>query len=90
MSRNFGKNASGQLIRDETTNQAFNTIEKDLKKLNTSTEASLLFNSGLATEFEKETSSLSSTSSASDNDAKSEIEAIVATLKNLSKKIKAL
>ena len=39
MSRNFGKNASGQLIRDETTNQAFNTIEKDLKKLNTSTEA---------------------------------------------------
>ena len=43
MSRNFGKNASGQLIRDETTNQAFQTMEKDLKSLSDTSAKSTKF-----------------------------------------------
>ena len=81
MSRNFGKNASGQLIRDETTNQAFQTMEKDLKSLSDTSAKSTKFKADVIREFEIAMSGITSSSSASD---------IGTALKNLTEKIKGL
>ena len=86
----FGKNPSGQLIDDPTTNQAFSTVEKDMAVLEERVKVLEEFIDGLPKQLETAMSLIAYPGTTSWDDINVAVIAVVDALNDLSNRVKKL
>ena len=86
----FGKNPSGQIVEDPTTNQAFSTIERDMESLETRVKVLEAFTEELPKQVETAMSLIADPASTSVANLNVAIIALVDALNDLSNRVKKL
>ena len=86
----FGKNPSGQIVEDPTTNQAFSTIERDMESLETRVKVLEAFTEELPKQVETAMSLIADPASTSVANLNIAIIALVDALNDLSNRVKKL
>ena len=86
----FGKNPSGQIVEDPTTNQAFSTIERDMESLEARVKELEEFIEELPKQVETAMSLIADPASTSAANLNIAIIALVDALNDLSNRVKKL
>ena len=86
----FGKNPSGQIVEDPTTNQAFSTIERDMEGLEARVKVLEAFTEELPKQVETAMSLIADPASTSVANLNIAIIALVDALNDLSNRVKKL
>ena len=86
----FGKNPSGQIVEDPTTNQAFSTIERDMEVLEVRVKVLEAFIEELPKQVETAMSLIADPASTSVGNLNIAIIALVDALNDLSNRVKKL
>jgi len=86
----FGKNPSGQIVEDPTTNQAFSTIERDMESLETRVKVLEAFTEELPKQVETAMNLIADPASTSVANLNIAIIALVDALNDLSNRVKKL
>ena len=86
----FGKNPSGQIVEDPTTNQAFSTIERDMESLEARVKVLEAFTEELPKQVETAMSLIANPASTSVANLNTAIIALVDALNDLSNRVKKL
>ena len=86
----FGKNPSGQIVEDPTTNQAFSTIERDMEGLEARVKVLEAFIEELPKQVETAMSLIADPASTSVANLNIAIIALVDALNDLSNRVKKL